>query len=221
MVVFTVLCRRLSVVKIMLHVPIVSQPFCMTIFGFTSHACSTARDAQSAHVRATGRNVRNSLNSVGDTVAGGRGHCVFGGTTPLSTSVRCWCVRLAEEKLASFQQETWAGRVESLGLAISQEVEIQPGCAVKVSRLPVPFFALESPGQGREVGRWIVWTPLEQTTRSGVWLFRGALGGECIFCTLCSWGLGQERIVPRSVRSLHFLCVLSHMRMGKARLSGH
>ena len=41
----------------------------------------------------------------------------------------------AEEKLASLQQapgklhvETWAGRDESLGLRISQEVEIIPGC---------------------------------------------------------------------------------------------
>ena len=179
----------------------------MIIFGFTSHACSTARDSQSAHVRATGRNVRNSLNSVGDTVAGGRGHCVLGGTKPLSTSIRCWGGRLAEEKLASSQQasgrlhdEASAGRVESLGLAIFQEVEIQPGCAVKVSRLPVLFFAPESPGQGREVSCWRGWTPLEQTTRSGVWLFRGALGGESVFfCTLCSWRLGQQRIVPRSV----------------------
>ena len=66
--------------------------------------------------------------------------------------------------------EAWAGRVRFLSPVISQEVDIQPGCAVTVSRLPTPFFAPESPGPGREVRSWTGWTPLEQTAGSG-WVF--------------------------------------------------
>ena len=49
--------------------------------GFTPHACSTARNSQYAHTRATGQHGRefwNSMNSVGDTEAGGRRFSVSG-----------------------------------------------------------------------------------------------------------------------------------------------
>ena len=92
---------------------------------------------------------------------------------------------------------------------------------------PPPFRASVSPGLGREVRNGTSWTSLEKTARSGMWWFRGALGGgrewgggKCILCTLCSWRLGQERIVPQSVGG-RFLRVLVHTRMGRARLSGH
>ena len=81
---------------------------------------------------------------------------VRGGTKPLSMSTRCKDWRPGVEKPASLQQASgrlhgvaWAGRVGSLSLPISQEVEIIPGCADTVSRLPPPFFAPESPGPGR------------------------------------------------------------------------
>ena len=97
-------------------------------------------------------------------------------------------------KLASLQQESgrhgeaWA----------SQEVDIQPECAVTVSRLRTPF-APESPGLVREVRSWIGWTPLEKTTRLGVWWFRGALREEGVLSALRSWRLGNEGIVPDNV----------------------
>ena len=94
----------------------------------------------------------------------------------------------ASERL---HEEVWAGRVQSSSLRISHEVEIVPGCAVTVSCLPYPVFALVSPGPGREVKSWIGWTRHGKITRSGVRFFPG--------CSRCSWGLGTERIVPRSV----------------------
>ena len=95
--------------------------------------------------------------------------------------------------------EAWEGRIQSSSLRISQVVEIVAGCAVTVSRLPTPAFAPASPGPGREVRSWIGSTRRGKIARLGVWFFRGALQGEGFFCTLCSWRLGQERIVPHSV----------------------
>ena len=101
---------------------------------------------------------------------------VRGGTKPRSMSAwrQGWCP--AVEKLASSQQapgrlhvETWAGRGDNPSLWISQEVEIIPGCADTVVRLPSPSLSSVSPGPGREVRNWLGWTPLEKTARSGVW----------------------------------------------------
>ena len=71
----------------------------------------------------------------------------------MSMSTLCQVGCPAVEKLASLQQapgslhlETWAGR----SLPISQVVEILPGCADMVTRLPPPFFSSVSPGPGRE-----------------------------------------------------------------------
>ena len=92
----------------------------------------------------------------------------------MSTWRQGWCP--AVEKLASSQQapgrlhvETWAGRGDNPSLWISQEVEIIPGCADTVVRLPSPSLSSVSPGPGREVRNWLGWTPLEKTARSGVW----------------------------------------------------
>ena len=118
---------------------------------------------------------------------------VRGGTKPMSSaSTLCMGKRPSVKELASSQQvsgrlhgEAWACRVGSLSLSISQEVEIQPGCAVTVSCLPSPFFALESPGPGREDRSWIGWTPLQKTARSGGVVVPGCLaGGDCTHFSL-------------------------------------
>ena len=67
-----------------------------------------------------------------------------GGTKPMSMSTRCQVGCPAVEKLASLQQApgrlhvgTWAGRDGNPSLPISQVVEIMPGCADMVTRLPL------------------------------------------------------------------------------------
>ena len=110
------------------------------------------------------------------------------GTKPMSMSTRCQVGCLAVEKPASLQQapgrlhvETWAGRNGNPSLPISQVVEILPGCADMVTRLPPPLFSSVSPGPGREVRNGMGWSLLERTARSGVWLFRGAFRESSAF----------------------------------------
>ena len=119
------------------------------------------------------------------------------GTKPRSLSTRGQVRCPAVEKLASLQRapgrlhvETWAGRGDNSSLWISQEMEIIPGCADTVVRLPSPSLSSVSPGRGREVRNWLGWTPLEKTAGSGVWGLRGALVGSSIFFALvaaCNW----------------------------------
>ena len=63
---------------------------------------------------------------------------------------------------------------------------------------------------------------MEETGRSGVWFFRGALSGEDLFLPLpyLEAGLKRGRITQRG-RSLGIPCARAHMRMGMAQLSGH
>ena len=139
--------------------------------GFTPHACSTARNSQYAHTRATGlhgREFQNSMNSVGDTEAGRRRFTVSGRTKSLRPSARCMVGRRAGKELALVQlasgrvhEETWAGCKGSLRLKISQELEIVPGCAVTVSYLPSPSIVLVPP----EPGRMYFLPLLQQETR--------------------------------------------------------
>ena len=118
---------------------------------------------------------------------------VRGGTKPMSMSTRCQVGCPAVGKLASLQQapgrlhvDTWAGRDGNPILPISQVVEITPGCADMVTRLPPPLFSSVSPGPGRED-----WSLMEKTARSGVWLFGGALRGTsaffCLLLALAGW----------------------------------
>ena len=119
------------------------------------------------------------------------------GTKPRSMSTRGQVGCPAAEKLASLQQapgrlhvETWAGREGNPILSISQVVEILPGCADMVTRLPPPLFSSVSPGPGREVRNGLGWSLMEKTARSGVWLFRGALSGSSAFfafAAFASW----------------------------------
>ena len=104
---------------------------------------------------------------------GGRWGCTWTGclrtweTKTSSTSTRCWVRRPAVEKLASPQQaplklheETWAGLLKNRGLRISQEVEIVPGCAVRVTRPSRPDYSSEPPGPGRVIRNMLGWSRL-------------------------------------------------------------
>ena len=178
--------------------------------GSTPHACSTARNSQFAHSRATvlhGRVPLNSQNSVGDADDGGRRFCVTGETKALSTSTRLGVGRSVVEKLASPQlapgrlhEEAWAGLLQKHGLRISQEVEIVPGCAVMVACPSCPDNSPVSPGPGRVIRNMLGWILEEKTDTSGVWLFRGALQGGNLFSSLDAVGRWVKKgVVPHSV----------------------
>ena len=134
----------------------------------------------------------------------------MGKQSHLSTCTRTGVRRPAVEKLASPQQapwklheETWAGLLKNRGLRISQEVEIVPGCAVRVARPSCPDYSSEPPGQSRIIRNMLGWSRLEQTDRSGVWLFRGAFQGGNLFSLLDAAGdwKGRGRTAQRG-RSL-------------------
>ena len=123
----------------------------------------------------------------------GRRFCVPGGTKSLSTSTRCGVRRSAVCESAQAQQtplksheETWAGPLRNQGPKIFWEVEIVPGCAVKVACPSCPDYSLEPPGTGRVIRNMLGWSKLEKTARSGVWLFRGALKGKNLHSSSCA-----------------------------------
>ena len=100
-----------------------------------------------------------------------------------------------------------------------KEVEIVPGCVVKVACPSYPDYSPEPPGPDRVIRNMIGWSLQEQTDRSGVWLFRGALQGENLFFSPWrSRRLGKEGVVPHSVGSplrflMHlFICVWTWLR---------
>ena len=169
------------------------------------------------------------MNSLGDGVVRERGFCVPGGTKSLSTCTRTGVRRLAVEKLASPQQaplklheEMWAGLLKNQGLKISQEVEIVPGCAVRVARPSCADYSPEPPGPGIEIRNRLGWSKLEKTAESGVWLFRGAFKEGIFSLSLTQQETGKRRnrttqrgrypVIPH---------VLVHVRMDMAPLSGH
>ena len=114
------------------------------------------------------------------------------------------------------------GHVAMVTLLISQAVEVVPGCADMVVRLPPPCFTSVSPGLGKEFRNGIGWTPLEKTARSGVCWLRDALAGTSIFFELVAAG---DWVMKGSFRTAWAVLPLSScscsVRMGEARLSGH
>ena len=140
------------------------------------------------HVNSGGAVVhRNSCNSHAARVRGG--------TAAMSTSARCKDWRPAVGKLGFLQQAS--GRMH--GEAWARSFAVPLSCdfhgagnptrvCCHVPRLPTPFFPPEPPGPSREVRSWIGRTPLEKTSRSGVWLFRGALMGERVFSAFSAAG---------------------------------
>ena len=152
------------------------------------HDNSSARSLHGLHVA---RSVQNSLNSVGDRGVRGRGVCVPGETKSLSTSTRLGVRCPAVEKLASPQQapgslhgEVWASILQKQGPKIFREVEIVPGCAVRVACPSCPDYSPEPPGPGIVIRNMLGWSLQEKTERSGVWVFRGALQGKNLFSSL-------------------------------------
>ena len=141
-----------------------------------------------------GRNSRNSSNSWGDTEGGRLHFCVLGTKSPsmnIGSGVRCSAVdEHAHTQQASLKlhEETWAGHLQKPGLKISQEVEIVPGCAVRVACLSCPEYSPGPLGPGRVIRHMLGWTLEEKTFGSGIWLFRGALRGENLFSSLDSAG---------------------------------
>ena len=82
---------------------------------------------------------------------------------------------------------------------ISREVEIVLRCAVMVACPSCPDNCPVSPGPGRVIRNMLGWSQLEKTSRSGVWLFRGALQGESLFSSLDVAGDWERKVVPHSV----------------------
>ena len=95
-------------------------------------------------------------------------------------------------RLLKLHEETWEGLLCNQG--IFKEVEIVPGCVVKVACPSCPDYSPEPPGPDRVIRNMIGWSLQEQTDRSGVWLFRGALQGENLFClSLTQQETGKRR----------------------------
>ena len=150
---------------------------------------SSSIPAHNSHARMP--HARCVVNSVGDTEDGGRLSCVYGGTKSMSTSTRTGVRRSAVDESAHTQQtplklhvETWEGLLCNQGPKIFREVEIVPGCAVRVACPSCPDYYPEPPGPGIAIRNMLGWLRLEKTERSGVWVFRGALQGENLFSSL-------------------------------------
>ena len=71
-------------------------------------------------------------------------------------------------KTEKLHHEVWEGRVEPSRVRISRLTEITRICSVTVSHLPTPDSGYRSHGSGELSRRWIGWTPLVKTERSGV-----------------------------------------------------
>ena len=86
------------------------------------------------------------------------------------------------------------------GTKIFREVEIVPGCAVKVACPSCPDYSPEPLGTGRVIRNMLGWSKLEETERSGVWVFQGLLQGENLFSSISAAGAWVRKgIVPHSV----------------------
>ena len=155
--------------------------------------------------------------------------CIWG-IKSLSTCTRTGVRRPAVEKLASPQQaslklhdEMWAGLPMNLGPRIFREVEIVPGCAVRVACPSCPDYSPEPPGPGRITGNMLGLSQLEKTVRSGGYGCFGVPSKERIFFLPLPYletGKGRGRTAQRG-RSPVIRHVLVRMRMDMAPLSGH
>ena len=130
------------------------------------------------------RRIRGETQKLGDNAS------VQGGTKSLSTSTRTGVRRSAVYESAHTQQaplklhvETWEGL--SRNQWIFQEMDILPGCAVRVACPSCPDYSPEPPGPGRIIRNMLGWSLMEKTEKSGVWNFRGALSRrESFFLSL-------------------------------------
>ena len=117
---------------------------------------------------------------------------VRGGTKAFSMSTRIGVRCPAVEKLASPQQapgklhdEVWASILHNQGPKIFREVEIVPGCAVRVACPSCPDHSPEPPGPGRIIRNMLGWSFEEKNeVGCGVWLYRGDFQGGNLFSLL-------------------------------------
>ena len=72
------------------------------------------------------------------------------------------------------------------GPKIFREVEIVPGCAVRVARPSRPDYSPEPPGPGRIIRNMLGWSLLEKNRK--VWSMGVALQGENLFSSLAVTG---------------------------------
>ena len=94
----------------------------------------------------------------------------------------------------------------------SQEKEFVPECAVAVACPLCPVHSPVSRGPGRIKRNMLGWTLEEKTDRSGVWLFRSALRGENLFCSLTQReiGSGRDRTAQRGRSLVSSSCSCSY-----------
>ena len=192
------------------------------------NACDTHNSQNSYSVHGA-CGVLNSENSVGDTEAGGHRFCVPGGTKSLSTSTRRRVGRSAVYGSAHTQQtplklhaETWEGLLRNQGPKIFREVEIVPGCAVRVACPSCPDYCPEPLGHGRIIRNMLGWSKLRRKQIGQGFGCSGVPSKKRIFflsLTQQETGNGRGRTTQRG-RSPVIPHVLVIMRMDLAPLSG-
>ena len=154
--------------------------------------------ARSLHAVHGARCVQNSLNSLGDGVVRGRGVCAPGETKSLSTSTQtgvrlCMSPLIQSRTPLKLHVETWEGLLRNQGPKIFREVEIAPGCAVRVACPSCPDYSPEPPGPGRTIRNMLGWSQLEKTERSGEWCFGVPSKGRIFFLPLTQQETGKGR----------------------------
>ena len=157
---------------------------CMVITIHVTHIIHRIHTACMVLVVFRIRRIRGETQKLGDNASVYKGE-----TKSLSTCTRTGVRRSAVYDFAHTQQallklhvETWEGL--SLNQGIFREVEIVPGCAVRVACPSCPDYSPEPPGPSREIRNMLGWSQLEKTDESGVWVFRGALQGKNPFSSL-------------------------------------
>ena len=139
--VLTILLLRFIHARITPFALIVSMSSCMrNIHRIHRHIIYTVQLHVPCMVWHDARGVQNSSNSLGDGVVRGRGICVPGETKSPSMSTRSGVRRSAvcgstptQQTPLKLHAETWEGLLCNQGPKIFREVEIVPGCAVKVA----------------------------------------------------------------------------------------
>ena len=82
-------------------------------------------------------------------------------------------------------EETWAGLLKNQGLKISQEVEIVPGCAVRVARPSCPDYSPESHGPGIVIRNMLGWSLVGENRKGlGYGCFGVPSKGRILFSSL-------------------------------------
>ena len=136
------------------------------------HNASGTHNSQNSHSVHGACGVQNLESSRRETEAGRQRFCAQGETKSLSTSTRTGVRRSVVYESAHTQQpplklrvETWEGLSRYQG--IFREVEIVPGCAVRVACPSCPDYYPEPPGPGIVIRNTLGWSRLEKKRK--VW----------------------------------------------------